>query len=482
LGYEFETERLGRVVEGTFEPHLVLSPVTGEVIGHWRDMPLSEVSDRTAVLAGRMTARHRAQLGRARLERCDRLDGAAAWLDERIDQFVDDLVIEHGKPQDEARTEIAEAAKQIRQVAAFARSFGSDVPPVADPAKRILLMREPIGVIGVITPWNYPLFIPVEYLAPALAMGNPVVWKPAESTPLSNANLLAAFREAGFSEDELTQLIGGPETGRALVECDHLAALGFTGSSEVGTEIAQAFKGRPLLTELGGNGPTIVFSDADIEAAAEAIALASFGCSGQSCAATERILVESSIADAFGEAIVRAARTYTLGDPRNPTTRLGPLHLRATADKVQRHVADAVSQGAVVLCGGARAVGYPTTQYWPATVLTGVVPESELFVEETFGPVAPITSFEDEAEALTLALHGSWGLCAAVFTKDLSRAHRVADGLPHGVVVVNDHSDYWEPSLPVGGGPGTQSGSGRLGIDNALRFTSTTKVVAMDVG
>jgi acyl-CoA reductase-like NAD-dependent aldehyde dehydrogenase len=457
----------------------ITSPVTGEAIGVFRETPASEVDDLAVALARRFTARERARLARTRVERCAQLNAVANWLEHDIDRVAAEMVVEHGKPTAEARDEVASTADQIRQTAAFARAYGPTVPPAADPAKRILISVEPLGVIAAITPWNFPLYVPVEYLVPALAMGNAVLWKPAESTPLSNANLLAAFRAGGFDESTLVMLVGGPATGRALVDATAVSALGFTGSSVVGDEIGSRFSGRPLLTELGGNGPTIVFADADIEAAAAAIATATFCTSGQSCSSTERVLVEADIAEAFADALVVVARTYVIGDPRDPGTAVGPLHLAETVEKVRDHVEDAIARGATVRCGGTPASGYPTDRYWPPTVLTNVPPAATIFQEETFGPVAPITLFTDEPEALALAEIGRWGLSAAVFSRDLARAHRVADGLSHGIVSINGHSDYWEPQLPVGGGPGTRSGRGRLGIENMLRFASTTKVIAV---
>jgi acyl-CoA reductase-like NAD-dependent aldehyde dehydrogenase len=457
----------------------ITSPVTGEAIGTLTETRSSEVDNRAAALAERFNARERGRLGRMRVERCAQLNTAADWLEDNIDRVTAEMVLEHGKPTAEAHDEVASTADQIRQTAAFARAHGPTVPPAADPAKRILVSIEPLGLIAAITPWNFPLYVPVEYLAPALVMGNAVLWKPAESTPRSNANLLAAFRAGGFDESTLVMLTGGRTTGRALVDSAAVNALGFTGSSVVGDEIAGRFSGRPLVTELGGNGPTIVFADADIEAASAAIATATFCTSGQSCSSTERVLVDAEIGAAFADALVDAARAYVIGDPRDPSTTVGPLHLPATVEKVRDHVDDAIARGAKLLCGGTLADGYPTERYWPPTVLIGVPPDAKIFQEETFGPVAPITLFTDEAEALALAELGRWGLSAAVFSRDLPLAHRVADGLPHGIVSINGHSDYWEPQLPVGGGPGTRSGRGRLGIENMLRFTSTTKVIAV---
>jgi succinate-semialdehyde dehydrogenase/glutarate-semialdehyde dehydrogenase len=458
------------------------SPVTGEFVADVRDASPDEVSDAVQAAAARLTsAVRRAELARARVERCERLEVVAELLEERSQELAGDLVFEHGKPLTEARAEIEEVAAGLRLTTSFARNFASHVPPLADPRKRIFFSDEPIGAIGVITPWNFPLYIPIEYMGPALAMGNSVVWKPAESTPRSNRHLLQAFRDAGFDEDELVFLEGGPRTGQALVRHAALAALCFTGSTEVGREIADSSPGRPLLLELGGNGPTVVFDDAHIPDVAKSIASSSFWASGQSCAATERILAHEGCAEALAEAVAEASTEYALADPREESTTLGPLHLAETAEKMTRHVADALERGATLVCGGEADRRFPTPRYWPPTVLTGVDPEADAFLEETFGPIAPITPFTAAEDAVRLAAQGGWGLVAAVFTSDLSRAHRMADALPAGMVVINDNSNYWEPQIAVGGAPATRSGIGRLGLENALRFTSCTKVVAMDV-
>jgi succinate-semialdehyde dehydrogenase/glutarate-semialdehyde dehydrogenase len=456
----------------------IRSPVTGELVEHVSERPAEEVAEIVRGLGSRFSAASASRIARERFERCERLDAVADLLDDRRDRLVEDLVFEHGKPKSEALAELTETAEQVRLCAAFARTGTSAIPAVADTHKRLFVSEEPLGVIGVITPWNFPYYVPVEYLAPALAMGNAVIWKPAESTPLSNRHLYQAFIDAGFSERELRLLEGGPRTGQALVLQD-LAALGFTGSSEVGAEIGRASSGYPLLLELGGNGPTVVLDDADIPTAARSIVAGAFFASGQSCSATERVLVHENCVEALSECVVDSARSWVLGDPREPGTTVGPLHLAETAAKMERHVTDAVDRGSEVLQGGARDGSFATGQYWMPTVIGDVPADSEVFLEETFGPIVPLTSVGSDEEAMRLASLGSWGLVSAVFSSDLARAHRIAESLQAGVVVVNDNSNWWEPQVPMGGGPRTRSGIGRLGIERALRFCSSTKVVAV---
>jgi succinate-semialdehyde dehydrogenase/glutarate-semialdehyde dehydrogenase len=396
--------------------------------------------------------------------------------------LIDEHLLEHGKTASETEDEIATSVKLLRSTAEYARRSEGRILPVADRAKRVLVSRAPLGVVAVITPWNAPILVPLEYLAPALAMGNAVVWKPAETVPRSSYHLAAAFEGAGWPDAALQMLGGGPPTGSALVRHPSLDAVCFTGSTEVGLDIAAVGGMRRLLLELGGNGPTIVFADADLQLAAQRVVEGARFFSGQSCAATERVLVDRAVAPELTEAVVAFARREQVGDPRDPDTTFGPLHLTALTGKVSRHVADAEQKGARVTIGGSPLRDAPTGNYWPLTVIEDVTAEMEVFAEETFGPVVPITAFDSESDALALARLGGYGLSASVFTRDLDRAFRISDGLPASSVVVNNTSNYWETHLPWGGGPGTKSGIGRLGGTFALDELSTSKTTILDLG
>jgi acyl-CoA reductase-like NAD-dependent aldehyde dehydrogenase len=250
----------------------------------------------------------------------------------------------------------------------------------------------------------------------------------------------------------------------------------------VGATIAAQGGMRKLLLELGGNGPTIVFADADLELAAERIAAGSFYASGQTCSATERIFVERPAYEQFLDALVACVERERLGDPFAEGTTVGPLHLDSVTEKVSAHVAAAATGGARILKGGSLADGFPTRRYFEPTVIADVAPEMDVFVDETFGPVAPVTPFGSEREAAQLAEAGGFGLAGAVFTRDLERAFGVSEWLRVGHVVVNDTSDYWEMHLPFGGAPGTRSGIGRLGGRYTLEELSTVKSILIDVG
>ncbi|MBA3735864.1 MAG: aldehyde dehydrogenase [Actinobacteria bacterium] len=453
------------------------SPVTGEHFAEVKEAGPAAVDN--ALMAARNATQALRALGA--WQRADLLQRTADALLTRRAVAVEEHLLEHGKTRAQAEAEFDVAVGGLRIHAESARRLDGRVTPTADLGKKAITQREPLGVVGAITPWNVPFMVPIEYGAPALAMGNAFVWKPAESVPLTSRHVQAAFDEAGWPDGAITMLEGGPTTGSMLAHQSDLNALCFTGSSEVGQEIAQIGGLRRLILELGGNGPTIVFADADIEAAADRIVAGTCFLSGQSCAATERILVEKDAQDELLDALVERTRREKVGDPRDSNSTLGPIHLDETSKKVERHIEQARSTGGRVLIGGTSLSDAPTNRYWEPAVLSGITPDMTVFTEETFGPVMPVTAFSDEREALDLAVLGGYGLASAVFTRDIERAFRVSDQLPASFVVVNHTSNYWEMQLPWGGGPGTKSGIGRLGGEHALIELSTTKSILIDL-
>ena len=235
------------------------------------------------------------------------------------------------------------------------------------------------------------------------------------------------------------------------------------------------------MLELGGNGPMVVFADADIGRAVEGAIVGCYLCAGQSCTAGERILVEESVRDEFVARLADAARALRLGDPFAPETTLGPLNNEGVATKMDEHVADALKHGAKLILGGERAEGFPTRLYYHATILDGVEPTMRVSQEETFGPIAPIIKFRDEKQALALANDSPYGLLGAVYTKDLSRALRFADGLETGWVNINESTNYWEAHLPFGGRAGKKSGIGRVGGRFALEQMTDLKTIVIEI-
>jgi succinate-semialdehyde dehydrogenase/glutarate-semialdehyde dehydrogenase len=307
--------------------------------------------------------------------------------------------------------------------------------------------------------------MPAEIVAPALAAGNTVVWTPASSTALCSGILAQCVADADLPPGVFNFITGpGSVVGEELVGHPGIAAVGFIGSTETGLKIARRAAGKRLLLEMGGNGPLVVLDDADLEAAAAAAVTACFLCAGQSCTAGERLLVHEAVRDEFLALLAeRSASELRLGDPFAPETTLGPLNNEGVAGKMDLHVQDALARGAALVAGGARAGGFPTDLFWPATILDGVSPEALAATEETFGPIAPVIAIDSLEHAIGLTNASPYGLLAAIFTSDLSRGLRYADEARVGLVNINETTNYWENHLPFGGRAGTLSGVGRVG-------------------
>jgi acyl-CoA reductase-like NAD-dependent aldehyde dehydrogenase len=274
-------------------------------------------------------------------------------------------------------------------------------------------------------------------------------------------------------------------TGEGSIVGDEVAgstgthAVGFVGSITTGYKVAERAAGKSLLLEMGGNGPVVVLEDADLDKAVEATLVASFLCAGQSCTAGERFLVHEAVHDSYLDKLAAAmAKEVRLGDPFADETTMGPLNNEPVADKMDRHIGDAVERGAEVVSGGNRAQGYPTTLYYEPTVLAGVTHDMEVSTEETFGPIVPISTITSEDEALSLIDESPYGLLASVFTQDLRRGLRFAEAARAGWVNINESSNYWEAHLPFGGRSGTDSGIGKVGGNHVMQsFTELQTIV-----
>jgi acyl-CoA reductase-like NAD-dependent aldehyde dehydrogenase len=412
-----------------------------------------------------------------RAEMCVAIGAAIDAAREKIARI---LSAEQGKILAEAMGEVGKAADGFRLAAELVKQMGGQTLPAEDPTKLVMTIRQPRGVYGVITPWNFPVNIPVEYLAPGIATGNTIVWVPAPSTSLVACALMEAIDSAGLPAGVINLVIGeGATAGDAVVVHKDVAAIGFTGSAATGKVIAQRGAGKPLLLELGGNGPVIVFEDADLDAAAAAAAGGAFFNAGQVCAATGRVLAHHSIAEMLCEKLVALASQHVLGDPFHQGTTMGPLNNAKVAAKVKEHVDDAVAQGAKVLYGGKARPDLGSGLFFEPTIISGVTREMRINREETFGPVVPVISFKDEAEALDLALDSEYGLSVGVFTANVTRGVAMAKTIPAGIVNVNAGSTWWEIHLPFGGGSGTKSGIGRLGGMCTMEAMTELKMITV---
>ena len=403
-----------------------------------------------------------------------------AGIRERREELARALTEDQGKPlAAEAYDEVDELAEYFRMAGEDAKRREGGLPASTSAERRILATRVPLGVIAVVSPWNWPYTMGAEILAPAMAAGNTVVWVPAPSTSACCAVLADVLAGAGLPAGVFNFVPGpGPVVGDALAGHPDVAGVGFVGSVETGGLVAARAAGKAQLLELGGNGPMVILADADLDLAAGAALEAAYLCAGQSCTAGERFLVHAAVAGEFVERVVAATKAnIRLGDPFAPETTMGPLNNEATAAKFDRHIADALAGGARVCCGGRRAAGFPTALYAEPTVLDGVTPGMAIEREETFGPVVPVVEVASAAEALELTNASPYGLTAAVFTEDLERGLAFAERARAGWVNINASTNLWESHLPFGGRAGSVSGHGRVGGRYPMEAFTEPKVV-----
>jgi len=452
----------------------VIDPATGETITNVPRLGAAET--RRAIEAAQRALpawKHKLAKDRARILRrladlmMDNADGLAALL-----------VREQGKPLVEAKLEIAYAASFYEWFGEEAKRLDGRVIPQPIPDRRIIALREPIGVTAGITPWNFPAAMPTRKSAPALAVGCTMVLKPAEQTPLSALAIAALAEEAGIPPGVFSivtgdaadaPLIGGEMTSNPIVR-----KLGFTGSTEVGKLLmAQcAAQVKKVSLELGGNAPFIVFDDADLEAAVAGAMMCKFRNSGQTCISANRFLVQDGIYDDFVDTFTRAAASLRVADGFTEGVQVGPLIDGPAVAKVERHVADALAQGAELVLGGSRIEG----QFFQPSVLTGVTMDMAMSCEETFGPVAGINRFATDAEAVAIANDTPYGLSAYFYTRSLERTWRVAEALEYGIVGINTGFVSTEVA-PFGGVK--ESGIGREGSSYGVDDWVELKYLAM---
>lgn len=453
------------------ERYEVRSPVTGE---HIYNVPKATEADidRAVAAAREATDEMRHWTAFERAELCLRI--YELWQ-ERIDDVAKILTLEQGKPySEEAIDDIAESGDYFQIAAEDVKRLAGEVIPTTERNRRMFTFHRPVGVWAAITPWNFPVMIPMEYVGPGLATGNSVIVKPPEFTSWALLEMAKVFEEAGVPKGAISVIPGAGDIGEALVTHDGVDAIGFTGSSKTGARIVSQMGLKRSIMEMSGNGPTIVTADADISKAAEAAVYGAYYNAGQVCVATERLIVVDEVHDEFVDAAMKASSAVRLGDPFEDTTNMGPLNNEATAVKMDRHVSDAVDRGAELLMGGSRAAGHPTDLYYEFTILDRVPEDSLVSQEESFGPVLPILSARDDEDAVGIANRTRLGLQAAVFTNDLTKAFYYADRIRSGTVIVNDSTDTWETFQPFGGAAGTDTGWGRQRTEE---FTDLQTVV-----
>jgi succinate-semialdehyde dehydrogenase/glutarate-semialdehyde dehydrogenase len=453
----------------------VTNPATGETIAMVANMGRADTLAAVAAAEAALPA-WRAMTSR---ERSLRLKAWYALILEHADALALLMTTEQGKPLAEAKGEVLYGASFVEWFAEEARRVYGDVIPSPVPGRKLLVMKEPIGVAAAITPWNFPLAMITRKCAPALAAGCTVIVKPAEATPMTALALADLATKAGIPAGVFNVVVGdaqaAPEIGKVLCEDPRIRKLSFTGSTEVGRILLRqsADTIKKLSLELGGNAPFIVFDDADIDAAVDGAMASKYRNAGQTCVCANRLYVQSGVYDEFAQKLAAKVAQLRVGPGTQSGVQVGPLIEAAALEKVASHVSNAVSGGARVLVGGApHSLG---GLFYQPTVLADVTSDMLVSREETFGPVAPLFRFETEEEVVAMANNTEFGLAAYFYSRDVGRIFRVAEALEAGMVSVNT-GNFSSEVAPFGGVK--QSGLGRegskYGIDEYLEIKYVT--------
>jgi succinate-semialdehyde dehydrogenase/glutarate-semialdehyde dehydrogenase len=454
----------------------VINPATGEAVG---SIPVGGREDVAACIDAAAEA-FKSWSKITAMERSIPLYKAYQKLVERADEIARILTMEQGKPFAEAKGEVLFAAEFLRWYSEEAKRVYGETIPASAPNKRIMVIRQPVGVVAAITPWNFPASMVTRKIAPALAAGCTIVLKPADSTPLTAVALFCVFEDAGFPPGVVNLLTGrGSEIGGEFVENSKVKKITFTGSTEVGKQLLRgaADQVKRVSMELGGHAPFIVFEDADLDQAVEACLISKFRNAGQTCICANRIYVQDSVMEPFTEKLAQRVQAMKIGNGMEQGVEIGPLIDEEALNKVHSQVQDALDKGAKLVSGGKRwnQEGISGAFYEP-TILSRVDDSMIICYEETFGPVAPLISFSTEEEVLEKANNVEYGLAAYAFTNDLGRTFRVAEGLEYGIVGMNDPL----PSVaqaPFGGWK--ESGMGREGGHYGMEPFLEVKYISM---
>ena len=407
------------------------------------------------------------------------LAAAAAIIDHNADQWGLELATEEGKTRLEGVGEVRRAAQIMRYYSAEGDRLAGEIFASPRAGEQILVTRKPVGVVGVITPFNFPIAIPAWKIGPALVYGNTVVWKPASSVPLLAMRLAQALTEAGLPSGVLNLVNGSAGLGDALTKHDGIAAITFTGSTPVGRRIAAtaAARGVGVQAEMGGKNAAVVLDDADLDLALEQVMLGAFRSSGQKCTATSRLILADGIADRFLAALARRADTLAVGDPTDDRTQMGPVISDAAQASITAALDTAKSQGAAVLAGGGKYSDGPLSEgFFVAPTIVELTDSADIWAEELFGPVLAVRRAKDSDEAFALANDCEFGLSAAVFTQDLTRALQAMECIDVGVLHVNSESAGADPHVPFGGAKKSGLGPKEQGPAARDFFTHSTTV------
>jgi aldehyde dehydrogenase (NAD+) len=424
-----------------------LNPATGEIVA-WSSRADADVALRATASAREAFAGWRLASGH---ERGGVLARAADVLVGRAEEIGRDLAREQGKTLAEAVGEVRRAADVFRYFAGQAlEPDGATYPSAGADTVLLIARRRPVGVVAVVTPWNFPLALPAWKLAPAMVYGNTVVWKPAEIVPLSSSHLLEALVAGGLPPGVLNLVQGsGSEVGSRVIASPDVDAVTFTGSNSVGRSIVAGAAGKRMQLELGGKNAAVVLADANLHDAARKIARAAFMMAGQKCTATSRVIVESPVYEAFLERFVHVADSLVVGDPLDPAVEIGPLASQSQFETVERYLEIGLRDGERATARGVDDV--PSGNYVPPTVFTGLARESAVVTDEIFGPVVAVSAVESYDEAIASLNDSPFGLSASLFTSDLNRALTFGRDADCGVVKVNQESSGLEFHVPFGG-------------------------------
>ena len=446
----------------------VFNPATGETVAEVNTVNRSGAEEAIA-------AAHDAMMTWRAVPAKTRAQVLRRWFDLMMAHQEDLAIImtmEQGKTLAESRGEIAYGAAFMEWFGEQAKRIDGDVIPAPSSDRRVICIKQPVGVVAAITPWNFPTAMIARKAAPALAAGCSIVIKPASETPLSALAMAELAERAGVPQGVLSVLVGASsEIGPALTDSPVVRKLTFTGSTEVGRRLEQACAATLKRTsmELGGNAPFIVFEDADIDAAVQGALISKYRNSGQTCVCTNRILIQKNIHDEFVEKLVAATAELKMGNGLDAGVQQGPLVNSGAVDDVDTLVRLSTEAGVEVALGGARSDLGPC--YYQPTVLTAVTPEMAVFRNEIFGPVAPVLSFTDEEQAISLANDTEFGLASYFYTRDIGRVWRVAEALDYGMVGINEGIISNEMA-PFGGVKASGSGreGSKYGIDDYLEI------------